>query len=232
MPKKITAYHDGVEKTLSLSGWSLITGFSPPRILYRSKVSELRGFTSEMVVGLDCTDSLNAIDYSRDSKMCTSYLMGKTLIQIGDEHRISRQRVQQILSRHGITKADSPNEVRRELAKSIKEKNKCGRYLVSYGCTVKERDNFISWHGFEPLLRYREQRGNAGARKIKWDISFSEWWDIWFSSGKWDKRGTKKGYFVMARYEDKGPYTKDNVYITTASSNISDGYLFRSKKRG
>jgi hypothetical protein len=67
------------------------------------------------------------------------------------------------------------------------------------------------------------------SRKIKWDITFPEWWKVWQDSGKWEQRGKGKGY-CMTRIGDTGGYEVNNVEIKTISENFSDSYLKTTAK--
>jgi hypothetical protein len=70
---------------------------------------------------------------------------------------------------------------------------------------------------------YREQKHGARGRGIEWKFTFLEWKKIWEESGHWHERGRKHGQYVMARYDDIGPYESDNVEIVLATQNCSEG---------
>jgi len=71
--------------------------------------------------------------------------------------------------------------------------------------------------------RFVEQRGRARQRGIGWELTFEEWWGIWRSSGQWAARGRDHAQAaVMARRGDVGPYSKENVYITTLVANFDE----------
>jgi hypothetical protein len=53
-------------------------------------------------------------------------------------------------------------------------------------------------------------------------FNLKEWWDWWQIDNNWSKRGKGKDQLVMARFKDKGPYAKDNVYCATNSQNSKD----------
>lgn len=80
------------------------------------------------------------------------------------------------------------------------------------------------------LRCFRKQREGAARRGIAWEFTFRDWWTVWRDSGMWGVRG--KGHraaAVMARRGDEGPYSKENVRITTVSDNCSEAQ--RTKKR-
>jgi hypothetical protein len=69
-------------------------------------------------------------------------------------------------------------------------------------------------------LRYHQQKAQAKGRGIEWKFTFNDWFDIWLASGKWEQRGCKRGQYVMSRYNDIGPYSKDNVFIQLCQLNV------------
>ena len=75
----------------------------------------------------------------------------------------------------------------------------------------------------QALIKYKQHRNNANKRKIPFEISFEDWYNIWLNSGQWTNRGKKKGQYVMCRNNDQGPYSKNNVYIDKTENNISLG---------
>jgi hypothetical protein len=54
---------------------------------------------------------------------------------------------------------------------------------------------------------------------IGWEFTFDTWLQVWLDSGKLHLRGTYKGGYVMARKNDIGPYSIDNVDIILHSDN-------------
>jgi NUMOD3 motif len=69
---------------------------------------------------------------------------------------------------------------------------------------------------------YRQQKSNAKRRGISWQLSFSQWWELWQRSGKWKKRGREKTQYCMARHNDSGAYIIGNVSIVPVSRNCRD----------
>lgn len=74
---------------------------------------------------------------------------------------------------------------------------------------------------------YKWQKGQSARRQIQWLFVPSTWWRIWNDSGKFEHRGTKAGQYVMARFDDKGPYAPWNVRITTCGENTNEMWLIR-----
>ena len=61
--------------------------------------------------------------------------------------------------------------------------------------------------------KFWAQRQSARNRKITWNLTFDEWWDIWQQSGHWNNRGVHKGQYCMSRIGDVGSYEIGNVFI-------------------
>jgi len=86
-----------------------------------------------------------------------------------------------------------------------------------------------------PKGKYAAQKGSAKRRGISWELTFDAWWKIWQESGKWDERGKAAEQYVMARKNDIGPYSMENVMIITNAQNSLDSQkrnlVFYTKKR-
>lgn len=76
----------------------------------------------------------------------------------------------------------------------------------------------------EAYEKWRSQRYAAGYRGIAFELTFEEWLDIWVSSGHYHERGRYGHQYVMSRYGDVGPYSRDNVFIQTGLDNNIDGH--------
>lgn len=70
--------------------------------------------------------------------------------------------------------------------------------------------------------KYSNHKKNAHKRSIPWEFTLATWWKMWCDSGKWELRGTKKGHYVMGRFQDLGPYSPTNVAIILHSDNSKD----------
>ena len=161
---------------------------------------------------------------------------GATLHDIGRYFGLTRQRIQQILKKRGITARDGGATTRAASKHADRQARLEARCMEMRGCTreqylalkkigcdaVREGTSFCR----TPIGAFYRQRANAKRRGIPWQLKLGEWWQIWQQSGKWDQRGRGDG-FCMARFGDKGPYAAGNIYITTSRNNASDQYLWR-----
>lgn len=165
---------------------------------------------------------------TRSQQMVALFIAGNTLQIIGDKFGLTRERVRQILVQERIVWNSGGAHVRKKIKADNIRKAQDARYLANWGHTRSEHLR-ISKLPKNPILAFRCQRNNAKRRGICWHFSFPEWWQIWQDSGKWALRGVKslnKNY-VMARFGDVGPYSKDNVFIQIAIDNLMDGKLRR-----
>lgn len=75
-------------------------------------------------------------------------------------------------------------------------------------------------------------RKHAENRNIDFQFDFKSWVEWW--GDDFYKRGVKSEDLVMARYNDKGPYSPDNVRKTTQRENCQErqqNYDYRSPQR-
>lgn len=161
----------------------------------------------------------------RERKMINAYRDGSTLQEIGNEHGISRERVRQILARNGVSSDEGGATVRAATNAAQRAAKRDERCLSTWGCSRELWDELRSLHvdyWKSPVGRYYTQMRNAGKRGIEWQLTLAEWWEIWDSSGMYERRGLNAGQYVMARFGDVGPYSAKNVYITKSSENIKE----------
>lgn len=171
-------------------------------------------------------------DLPRAEAMASMYASGKTLQEIGEFYKVTRERVRQIISKHhGMNRESGGKSIRADRRREAKSRKREDRTMKKYGCShgkyrelvelgrqmiadgaTRERTPTGAWHS---------QRSNARSRGIEWNITLWDWWELWQRSGKWDIRGRTKGSYVMCRFGDTGAYEIGNVYIATCSHNCS-----------
>ena len=77
--------------------------------------------------------------------------------------------------------------------------------------------------------QYHNHKARAKRKGIPFELTFEQWYKIWLDSGHYHEKGTKHGQYVMSRYQDKGGYTIDNVYIQTVGDNTREAFLHNNK---
>lgn len=168
---------------------------------------------------------------SRALDVIRRYKNGQTQAQIGAVHKITRERVRQILKKSSLSRLDGGQTIRSFLktpdmvAKAKAQRDKSDQIKIrAWGIPLEAWREIRTKYGYKPFSAYTKQRDNAKKRGIGFELNFKTWWDIWQESGRWAERGRGKGY-CMARFGDSGPYSKDNVYICTIGQNFSDSYI-------
>lgn len=63
-------------------------------------------------------------------------------------------------------------------------------------------------------------------------FTFDEWWDIWQRSGHWEERGWGSNKYCMSRFNDRGAYEINNVFIQTNGQNVRQAQLGTHNPRG
>ena len=75
-----------------------------------------------------------------------------------------------------------------------------------------------------PKTIFARQKAMAKVRKIEWQLTFDQWWNIWDQSGKYEQRGRGSGKYCMSRIGDIGPYAINNVVIKTIDENNKEAH--------
>ena len=77
--------------------------------------------------------------------------------------------------------------------------------------------------------QYHNHKARAKRKGIPFELTFEQWYQIWLDSGHYFEKGTKQGQFVMSRFQDKGGYTINNVFIQTVGDNTREAFLYNNK---
>ena len=70
--------------------------------------------------------------------------------------------------------------------------------------------------------KFKMHRGHAKGRGIPFRMTFEERMHLWQQSGRWHRRGNRRGFFVMARNGDRGGYEVGNVRICLFEENRAE----------
>jgi len=157
------------------------------------------------------------------------YKSGVTLAKIGEQFGVSRERIRQVLSAYGLTRADGGQSVVADAKrKEMAEKKKSNKFCERLGITKQE---WIEAKSSGVLQSYRNQAHTAEVRGIQWLFTFKEWHKVWIDSGKLEQRGKYKDGYCMSRKNDQGPYASWNVEIKTNSENSREGFGRATSKK-
>ena len=74
--------------------------------------------------------------------------------------------------------------------------------------------------------QYGQHKQNANRRKINFELTYEQWLEIW--GDKISLRGVGRGKYCMARNNDQGPYSVDNVKIIPFEENNKEQHVFLS----
>jgi DNA-binding CsgD family transcriptional regulator len=153
---------------------------------------------------------------SRTERMAHMSRQGLTLEKIGQQFKLTRERVRQILRKAGITADEGGAALTARVRKGHAQASAEARCMLKFGmplAVVRQlRQDGVT-------LAFQSQEKSAGIRGIRWDLTFAEWFAIWQASGKLHLRGRGKGKYVMSRIRDDGPYQMGNVHIQLATEN-------------
>jgi hypothetical protein len=89
---------------------------------------------------------------------------------------------------------------------------------------LSDAEAFSVTHGYPKRAfgAFRDQYLRSLKRGIEWEFTIKDWWEWWQLDGRWENRGCGRDNYVMARFNDLGPYHPSNVYCATASQNGAD----------
>lgn len=173
---------------------------------------------------------------ARALKFIDLYRSGKTTTEISKKYGVSRQRVQQVLAKHGVGKHDGGAFVRTEKRLEKIKLKRDRRYKKMYGCTYDEwkyiQKRYKKYRR-SPAYSYRNHKNLSRIRGIEFNLTLPEWWKIWCESGKFERRGKRNDQYVMSRHNDIGPYSTENVRIITVKENRNEYWMSpRAKDHG
>lgn len=84
----------------------------------------------------------------------------------------------------------------------------------------------------ENIRKYEAQKMRAAVRGIGWLFTQDTWFSWWDKTGRWEQRGAFRNHYVMARFNDVGPYAPWNVKCITCSENIREHMVGQTKALG
>lgn len=168
-------------------------------------------------------------DTGRANKIAAMYKQGLTLAKIGTQFGLTRERVRQILRKHGVLKSDSPRPKMAALKRQRLDASREAQCLEKYGHPL---DVVAQLRQDGVLAAFLNQKKASHIRGIDWNLDFQTWLAIWQLSGKLHLRGRGIGKYVMSRVRDDGGYELGNVHIQLATENSREAVeKWRGKKK-
>jgi hypothetical protein len=76
-----------------------------------------------------------------------------------------------------------------------------------------------------PARKFSAQKASAKRAAIAFLLTFEEWRDAWMRSGHWNERGKRRGEYVLARIDHRGPFALGNIHIVRAEANLRSRIL-------
>lgn len=76
--------------------------------------------------------------------------------------------------------------------------------------------------------QFWNHKQRAKRKGISFLLTFDQWCKIWLDSGHYYQKGTKRGQYVMSRFNDTGPYSIDNVKIQTVGENTKEAFTLHN----
>ena len=166
-------------------------------------------------------------DIDRELAMVAAYKSGKTLQQIGDDYGVTRERIRQLIGRHGVKWTQGGQHVTATINDAKRAAKRDEQCLKKHGCTLAQF-KLLKMLGAGksrnccPVGAFLRQKHTADARAIPWRLTLWQWWSIWWESGHWHERGRGRNGYCMARFGDDGAYELGNVEIIKSTKNASD----------
>lgn len=150
---------------------------------------------------------------ARNTQIVNEYLSGATYRAIGIRHRLTHERIRQIVSAAGVTYGDSIRRTRTQTRDAAKAQQVELLYQARFGCSRAEYRAIKSPENTRIYSRFKANNRHAG-----FALSFPDWWRMWQESGHWQERGRGRGYW-MQRIDRSKPITADNVVIRSGREN-------------
>jgi hypothetical protein len=159
-------------------------------------------------------------------QMKAMHSSGLTLQIIGDHFGVTRERVRQILKKHGVTRDQGGCAFRAVERAKAERRRKDAISLARNGMTYAE------WRAtpYATKAAFAHHRKSAGNRGIPFDLTLGDWIRLWGRSGKFHLRGHGGDLYCMARINDAGGYTIGNVKIITNRENARE--YAKAKREG
>ena len=167
--------------------------------------------------GVELKSSVWRKNKGRAEKIISLYKQGNTMESIGSELGITRERVRQILRERNIDRKEGGQHVRalkNQAAQEERRRERRDKKAMRYWGVKDDVLDFLKRNNPDDVREFEQQRHNALSRGIEWGLSITNWIELWDESGKKSLRGRGSDKYVLTRQKAKGPFTKENCFIT------------------
>ncbi len=174
----------------------------------------------------------------RDYQILSAYLSDSTLAELGEKHRLSRERIRQVLRGMGVTYADSGRRrnmiFERDKRRALRAELRQRRLVRKYGASIEWITEFKRQHPnlhqqiFHNFSRFRINHLQQ-TPTIPFLLTFKDWWELWDLSGCYDQRGP--GQYGLTRVDPTLGFQKTNLMVRH-QSKLSTETRLRVTGRG
>lgn len=149
----------------------------------------------------------------------------RTMQSIAVELGVSKQRIQQILSRNNIQSTQGGSiaknaRLQKQKQHNVTQKRK-NNIQSQYQCSMEEaialNGNFKLGEKGSPSYKYKSYKSNLTKKDIQCDLTFPQWCEIWEKSGKYHQMKPGKNGYSLVRKDASKPATVDNVAVVKSS---------------
>lgn len=172
--------------------------------------------------------SVASAQAQRDALILVLYMEGRSLQEVGDIARMTRERVRQICASHGLTAREGGKSVSKAQQDQARLEQREERVRERYGLSLAEYREVPS----SAKAAYQQQRKNAKAFGYAWALSLSEWLNIWCESGRLTQRGLGAGKFFLGRINRSKPFQLGNVKVIEHCASSSMPRRRWKKRKG
>ena len=150
------------------------------------------------------------------------------LAEIATRLDVSKQAVHEMFKKLGIDIKSGGQYARRREARRKRERLRKAQDLAfenKYGMTRSQYTEMQThWHlGHPPHHRFTTMKKQAMREhpELPFTLRLGEWWKIWQKSGQWEKRGLRRGQYVLARVNREKGHTRTNVVVRLATEQAA-----------
>jgi hypothetical protein len=153
-----------------------------------------------------------------------------TMADIAFEHQLTRERVRQILKRHGLTRANGYKALSKEFIKRRQKVERLNRHCrYSYGCDfdtlrsitgLTDKTSIVGLRNHPLLKMWWHHRCHAIRMQIDWKFDLPGYAAL--VEPQLAEIGLRRRGLVLGRKDKSGPYSVENCHLVTLAQNSYD----------